>query len=148
MWQEAIMSKVKYRELINQVAKEFGQGVQESTDDACYFDVNGVFFTLKHGGAMDEDGLCIYADGGELPAANGMLILQRLMELNFLMFGRKTPRFGFNSSTKRVLATQRLTLSETSSNALTGELGGIAAQVQMWRQNFFLTTEEIAGAKS
>jgi hypothetical protein len=142
------MSKQKYRELIDQLAEQFSQSTREATDDVCYLDVDDVFFTLKHGGETDEDGLRIYADGGTLPVELGTLILQRLMETNFMMFARNTPRFGFNSITKHVLATQRLALSETSVDDLASELGSIAGQVRLWRQDFFLTPEEIGRGKA
>ena len=136
------MSQEKYCNLIDALCGKLGVPDPEKKYDDCNLEINGVTFTLMHGGDNRPDVLTLYADYGEAPSHLKEIVYRRLLETAHAMQGFNAPSFAFNSETGHVIQMAHLLSSDWKVDPLITTMGNMTKYAQMWRRDFFLTEEE------
>jgi hypothetical protein len=110
-------------------------------------DVDGVSFTLSHGGDLASRSAYVYADFGPLPEGpDALAALKRLMEINLFVYSDNAPSFGLNADDGHVVFACRLLLDGLDAARLAQDLGEIAGYARIWRQDHYLKAGRSAAA--
>lgn len=101
--------------------------------------VNNVLFTLKEKVSSQGSNLLLICEMGEIPQKNQVLVLSRLLEMNFHFFSESSSVFcGIDPETQRVNLCVSLPLPEITPQSTVGLLMQLASMVDLWRKDCFL----------
>jgi hypothetical protein len=143
------MSSPAYRALIDAFCRAAGLGDAGELHRTGNLRLGDVDFTLLPVAHPQGDLVLVYADFGPVPAHAREQALQRLLELNLLLYGGEGPGFSFNRESGHVLLMAQLRLGTASPEAVLGVVRSMALFAQRWRADHFLAEESavpLAGA--
>jgi hypothetical protein len=103
--------------------------------------VGDVEFTLLPVAQAGGEMLVAYCDFGPPPAREREKALQRLLELNLLLYGGEGPAFSFNRESGHVLLMAQLRLEQATAEAVLTVLRSMTLFAQRWRGDHFLADE-------
>src|SRR5437868_449585 len=136
------MSYEIYCRLIDELCKQFNITDVKPEYEICKLQFNDTDFILRHGGQIDPEGLYVFCDFGEPPAAQTELALQRLLAVNLFMYGDSTPNYGINSVTGHVTFMFRLPMPRVNLAVLLAMMAQTTVQMRAWRKTFLLDASE------
>lgn len=132
-----------YRQLVDDLCKACGIADSAGMMENCILVIDDVVFTLMEGSFIDDDTLMLYCDFGEPPAELYALVLRRILESNFFMYGNNNaPDFSFNPDTGRLVLMSRMPLSAATADKLLYLMGEYADYATLWRRTYFLDETE------
>lgn len=104
-----------------------------------HIDVDGIAFSLRHGGDDDADSLYVYCAFGDIPPGRQEApALRRLLEINLFLFGDGTPAFCIDETSNVVVFASRLSTDGLQPQRLVQTLGEIASYARTWRMGYFI----------
>ena len=104
-----------------------------------HLDVDGVAFSLRHGGDDDAGNLYVYCAFGDIPSGRLQApALRRLLEINLFLFGDGTPTFCIDETSNEVIFASRLSTDGLPPERLVQTLGEIASYARTWRVGYFI----------
>lgn len=136
------MSVEIYRTLIDQICVKSNIPNPASMYVAADLQVQGVNFTMFHGGGIAPDSALVYCDFGELPKQGRETVLLRLLETNMYLFGVNSPVFTYNSENQHIVLVTRVPLARATADAMLALFTHYAGLVKEWRHGHFLHEQE------
>jgi hypothetical protein len=132
----------RYKELMallcEGLAKETASQIVEG---GCLL-IDDMPFMIRQGAEeADPAGLYIYAAFGTLPEDERAAALQRLLEINYFVFGRNSPSFALNPQNGQVMLCCRLEMDEASRDVVSALIGELLKYGREWRKGRFLDAE-------
>lgn len=136
-----------YRTVLDEFCRHTGFKPDDDSQESFYqladIVVDGISMSLAPGGEADDPHLLYCCDFGEIPEKRGVLVMVRLLEMNFAASGPAHPCFGLNFATGRVMLSGAMPLAKLDGQILAAMLQHYAAKAMQWRQNWFLSEEEM-----
>ncbi|GIZ52043.1 CesT family type III secretion system chaperone [Noviherbaspirillum aridicola] len=136
-----------YRTVLDEFCQQTGFKPDDDGQESFYqladIVVDGVSMSLAPGGDADDPHLLYCCDFGEIPTKKGVLVMVRLLEMNFATSGPAHPSFGLNFATGRVMLTGAVPVAKLDGQHLAAMLRHYAAKAMTWRQTWFLSEEEM-----
>ena len=136
------MSVEVYRVLIDQICAQSGIPNPASMYSAADLQVQGVNFTMFHGGSIAPDSALVYCDFGELPKQAREAVLLRLLETNMYLFGINSPVFTYNPENRHIVLVSRVPLTNATADKVLALLSHYAGVAKEWRNDYFLLDKE------
>lgn len=137
------MPSKNFCKLIDEICKVVNIANSQSLYEAADLEIDQTKFTLRDGSSQSEDAVAFYCDFGLVPPKSCRAdALQRLLELNLVMFGLNTPVFSINGQNNHVLMMARIPMKDMSAEMLLNTLAKYSAKAKKWQKTYYLTTEE------
>lgn len=135
------MSSQRHRDLIDALCRLAGIADAAAVHQHGNLRVSDVDFTLLPVAQAGGEMLLVYCDFGRPPAHEREKALQRVLELNLLLYGGEGPGFSFNRESGHVLLMAQLRLESASAEAVLTVVRSMALFAQRWRTDHFLGDE-------
>lgn len=132
------MASKEFCDLIDKVCSLSGLDHPELLYDNANLIVDDIAFTLTEGVGIDPHTIFYFCEFGEVPEQYSTAVLQRLLELNYLLCGVNTPTFGLNDKSECVTMMAHFPLADVSAEALLRAFTHHAAMVKEWRRTYLL----------
>lgn len=136
-----------YRNLIEALCRHAGIADAAAVHRDGNLRMADVDFTLLPVAHPEGELLLVYADFGPLPAHDRVTALQRLLELNLLMYGGEGPGFSFNRESGHVLLMTQTRLAKATADTVLAVLRSTALFAQRWRADHFLVDPPASAAQ-
>lgn len=136
-----------YRDLISGFCRARKLKPLDDLDGVMTLVIGEVLFLVS---PMDDGGgvrLQLTVHYGEVSEQAPAVAYRRLLEANVLDLDPTLPKFGIDAETGCVIATGNVPLAGLTPDLLADLLTAQAALVSQWRENMFLTTDELSEAK-
>ncbi len=143
------MSHKSFRALTDELLSLAGAADSDELYATVNLTVDGVSFSLMHGGAEDEGSIVMFCDFGVPPAERNAKVVKALLVANIAAFdsaGRES--FCMNHASGHVLASSVLPMRNASGQLFLELLRHYAAQAKRWQDIYFfgMDSETLAAA--
>lgn len=101
-----------------------------------------VSFLLCHASTTPADRAFLFCEFGPLPETRRVEALERLLEMNLILFRGNSPVFGRDPINGNILFCSEILFAAVSPEILLETLRHIATQAQLWRQTCFLDAQQ------
>jgi hypothetical protein len=132
------MTTPAYRTLIHAVCRHAGILDATAVERDGNLRVDDVDFTLLPVAHPDGELVLVYCDFGMPPVRRREQALQRLLELNLLLYGGEGPGFSFSRESGHVLFMVQMRLAKATVDAVLTVLRSTALFAHRWRTDHFL----------
>jgi hypothetical protein len=136
------MSVQAYQSFIDQFCQHGGIEHPKSMYDTAEFAIAGTKFMMRHGGAQAPHMAMVFCGFGPVNTARREEALQKLLEMNFAMFGMPgMPSLSYNPDSKEVLMMCAIFLPQASGLRAYEMCCTFATVAAGWREHYFLDAD-------